>query len=593
MADNPKIRIEGDDTDLKKLRQSLNDFKKDIKVLELDFRKGKITLDEYNKGVADVETKMATLNLEARQTIDVQATLYQSQQRVAVGFKSLAKDLDDVKKGMVNFYKEQKLQDRVINDTKNSVSALTGVFGGFLGNNKVVTDSLNSSINAMQSTEFALKGIGIAASNSTGFVRGFGTALTTASGPLSLAVLGFTAIYEIFHKINEEAKKAKQEAVMDFFSSAFKGVEDPKALQYKLDVLKKVGDDLKKQLEDRRKAPDVFMSSSGKTEFSQVRAAFTEEQKKELLFLESAIEKNEELVKLATEALEKAKIKNELEQRYNNKLSLGEKVEDAPETTISEAKKIKEEAFKLSTIEEEINKQLLENVELQRLRFETGEQNLEVTLVYLNAIKEALDDEKARLQIALVMKNLQESESRKNKFEEKKETRKEEADMFQQSFTSGINAVGNAIDTEIKQKFQEAFGEANSLLEKFVQAFLGSLAEMAAKAIAANIFSSIFGGGKGEEKSSGSDFGAIGSIIGGVLGVATGGASLPFTSLLSGAIDTGMPKQQIPNLANIVANSSASSSLNKLQVIVTGEISNDVIYLSNLAGSTKNERGNL
>jgi hypothetical protein len=91
-----RIRVTTDDTDVKKATAATKQFATEIKAAEYQFRQGKLSADQYAKAMSDVANRANAMNLTFKNTVDLNATLYQSQQRVSVGWKSMATSLNDM-----------------------------------------------------------------------------------------------------------------------------------------------------------------------------------------------------------------------------------------------------------------------------------------------------------------------------------------------------------------------------------------------------------------------------------------------------------------------------------------------------------------
>jgi len=219
MADNElKITLDA----AKQLKEELRNLQKDAKVLDYQFRQNQISAEELAKGLGDIRTKAQELTSDQRKLVDVEATLYQVQQRSSVGFKSLAVDMNALKfktdsttEELRRFYREQRIGDRTM---REATSAMGG-FGSMLGS-EGVGKIVGVATQRFQEMEFAVHGVGIAAQSGSPKIASLGEKLIGMAGPLAggaaavgLFTMALTAKEDALKRFHENLDKINQQLI--------------------------------------------------------------------------------------------------------------------------------------------------------------------------------------------------------------------------------------------------------------------------------------------------------------------------------------------------------------------------------------------
>lgn len=95
-----KIRVEAELSSVDKLSEKFRILTTAAKDADYQFRQGKMSADQLKASLADLQKKGESLGGTYKQMVDLNASLYQVQQRADVGFKSLGKSIDDLGKNI-------------------------------------------------------------------------------------------------------------------------------------------------------------------------------------------------------------------------------------------------------------------------------------------------------------------------------------------------------------------------------------------------------------------------------------------------------------------------------------------------------------
>jgi hypothetical protein len=111
------IEIEGKgQVTVANLSEAVNYLKTVTKDADYQFRQEKISAAELQKTLISVDEASKKLNLSYKQQVDLNAQIYQVQQRASVGFKSLGKSLDDVNRSSGRFNMGMMEITRIVSD---------------------------------------------------------------------------------------------------------------------------------------------------------------------------------------------------------------------------------------------------------------------------------------------------------------------------------------------------------------------------------------------------------------------------------------------------------------------------------------------
>jgi len=94
MAEEAKIKVTVDNG-VKIASADFKDLSTKVKDLDYQFRQQKISATQLSTALSDVDARAKSLNLTYKQQVDLNAQVFQVQQRAAVGFKSLSQQMHE------------------------------------------------------------------------------------------------------------------------------------------------------------------------------------------------------------------------------------------------------------------------------------------------------------------------------------------------------------------------------------------------------------------------------------------------------------------------------------------------------------------
>lgn len=200
-------------------KEGMKEWRNALRLLELEFKKGKIAGGEYQKQAGVLAQALKQFEDGTGRTATAQNALWHANNRVTLGFKSLATEVSGIHNKMRpageqlrEFYREQRVGDRTMREGVSTIQMFSGVLGTDISN------GVGAATAAFQQAEFAVNGAGIAAQSAGGKFAGLGAAITGAAGALSgLAALGigefmlFQHLADNIERSNNELRKLRGE----------------------------------------------------------------------------------------------------------------------------------------------------------------------------------------------------------------------------------------------------------------------------------------------------------------------------------------------------------------------------------------------
>lgn len=145
-------------------------------------------------------------------------------------------------KAVRGFFREQRLQDRVMGETRNSIVSLTGSMLPFIagshasgGATKYLGESLAVGMEQANAMEFALFGLGQVGGKLPGVLGSVATGAASMAGPIAAAVGVGALLIQFLRTSNEEAERAATEGLKDF-QSALDRLSRPQLLRLSEEV---------------------------------------------------------------------------------------------------------------------------------------------------------------------------------------------------------------------------------------------------------------------------------------------------------------------------------------------------------------------
>lgn len=187
-------------------------------------------------------------------------------------------------KALRQFFREQRLQDRVTGEARQSVLALTTSLGflnvgntGASSTTKALQESMLAGIGTANGLEFALFGLGQAGGKLPGVLGSIATGAASMAGPIATAVGVGALLITFFQKSNEEAQKAVDEGLKNF-DEALNRLSRPQTLRLAQNVKEQI-DLINKEI-DRLKFGKTFQFATAAGGVVEVTKLNEEEQKR-------------------------------------------------------------------------------------------------------------------------------------------------------------------------------------------------------------------------------------------------------------------------------------------------------------------------
>ena len=184
-----------------------------------DFSALDLSLDLSNKKIKDL---ISTEQLSGK---ELQVSGQGLDEAAAKG-KKHAEAVSDGEKAVRGFRSEQRLQDYVVRQSRDSLLGITSVLalvtsghGSATLATKRLEDSLVTGIGASEQMEFALFGLGQASNRVGGGVGVLISKIAGLAGPIAIAVGVGAALVAFFKQANEESRKAAEEGINSFVES--------------------------------------------------------------------------------------------------------------------------------------------------------------------------------------------------------------------------------------------------------------------------------------------------------------------------------------------------------------------------------------
>ncbi len=220
-----RIRVTTDTDEAKKLKGALKDISQEVKLAELAFKRQEKSAGDTQITFGELEKKVKALNLSEKDTVNIMTQLYHAENRVTLGFRSLATEVKSINSKMPStnqqfkdFYREQRVGDRTMRETTQAVSAFTSILGG---SDSGLGKAVGGAFQQFQSAEFAVHGLGIAAQTASPRIAGIGATLMANAGPIAAAVAGIGLVAMAMKRASEyadrfnEALMKNREALLD------------------------------------------------------------------------------------------------------------------------------------------------------------------------------------------------------------------------------------------------------------------------------------------------------------------------------------------------------------------------------------------
>ncbi len=178
----------------------------DLKALDAALAAGEARMKDFIKLEAEVELNLPTVPPE-----------------VPKSHEEHNKKLGEGEKALRQFFREQRLQDRVMSEGRQSVLALTSALGFLsVGNtdatstSKVLQEGMLAGIGTANGLEFALFGLGQVGGKLPGMFGAIATSAGALAGPISIAVGVGAALLTFLDSANAKSKKLAEEGLQAY-----------------------------------------------------------------------------------------------------------------------------------------------------------------------------------------------------------------------------------------------------------------------------------------------------------------------------------------------------------------------------------------
>jgi hypothetical protein len=443
------ISIEGrGETTVSNLAEAVTYLKTVTKDADYQFRQEKISAADLEKTLNSVNEASQKLNLTYKQQVDVNAAVYQVQQRASVGFKSLAVDTAVLKDTSQRSLTTLSSFSQIIQDSGQfSMGAAQGV-RAIANNITFLTQNVAYSISSGMTFNQVVKGMASAILGPGGILLG-----------VSLLTTGLQLLPSLFKETGDEAKTAGEKIENPFLKALNKLEElrkgrkqlrtDEKMLKLEVDVLQKsIDSEIKLKTQSLGE-----LAKYNKPLADKLRTEFQQWLRDQRLLLEDA---QAELYKvqeaLGMHGMPLDQWKRQVEENFRNQ-SRGS----------SGAGAVRGEQY------------------YARRHFNAGVADIMRGGGAFNGFNTLDELDKHQKEILKIK-------------EEALNVTKEELNLLQTTGVHAIQTMTGLIHSEFRQAWVDAFGEANSLFEKFSQEVLSFFATEIFKFGAFALLSSLFPG---------------------------------------------------------------------------------------------------
>lgn len=278
----------------------------------------------------DVKTAEGILRTLKTNLRDLSNLKINANGEISGGLSSIGKELDKSSKGyqtgkdrMKEFYREQRIQDRITRDASQAVigltvglSALSSMTGKTDGETRRATEALIASIAAMQGAEFTATALGIAGRNLSGTMGNVARVLEENAGIIG-AVVGVGAGLVTFFMNADTAAKKAAEGGLDAFAKKVSALSPEDQARF-MQFMQERYNALKKQEEiqtaARNAANDAVYGIQGRQ--NESRKAALIEATKQLRIAEEQTSTAKDYLDKAKEAVRESQLQREFQQ-YN------------------------------------------------------------------------------------------------------------------------------------------------------------------------------------------------------------------------------------------------------------------------------------
>jgi hypothetical protein len=250
---------------------------------------------------------------------------------VPASYEQHTRKVSEGERALRQFFQEQRLQDRVTNQARQSILALTSSLG-FLnignanasGTTKALQESMLAGIGTANGLEFALFGLGQVGGKLPGMFGAIAAGAASMAGPIAAAVGAGALLITFFQKSNEEAQKAVSEGLRDF-EAALSRLSRPQTLRLAEGVKEQI-DLINKEI-DRLKTGRAFQFISAAGDVVTVQR-FNEEEAKRLALLNRDQEILSEILRRTKQQREEAETLLRAQQvQEDNLLKIGTEIQ--------------------------------------------------------------------------------------------------------------------------------------------------------------------------------------------------------------------------------------------------------------------------